>query len=134
MASLKESFAKSLTTINVKTNNFMEENKCKTYISTLEEEIKNLKYKIGENLYNNRDRVDEVKAEIDGIMNEISGKYEEIHLQEEKIRKLAEEEQQILGTGTAEGKNTEVTYCSQCGMQNSVLYKFCCKCGKPLQE
>lgn len=39
MATLKESFAKGITALNVKTNNFIEENKCKTYISTLEEEI-----------------------------------------------------------------------------------------------
>lgn len=36
MDSLKESLTKGIATINVKTNNFMEESKCKTYISTLE--------------------------------------------------------------------------------------------------
>ena len=32
MANLKDSFTKGLATINVKTSNFMEENKLKTYI------------------------------------------------------------------------------------------------------
>ena len=49
MASLKESLSKGITTINVKTNSFMEESKCKTYISTLEKEIQILKQNIGEN-------------------------------------------------------------------------------------
>ena len=50
MASLKESLSKGITTINVKTNSFMEESKCKTYISTLEKEIQILKQNIGETM------------------------------------------------------------------------------------
>ena len=38
---LKDSLTKGITAINVKTNNFMEQSKCKTYISTLESEINN---------------------------------------------------------------------------------------------
>ena len=48
MASLKESLSKGITTINVKTNSFMEESKCKTYISTLEKEIQILKQNMSE--------------------------------------------------------------------------------------
>lgn len=51
MASLKESLSKGITTINVKTSSFMEESKCKTYISTLEKEIQILKQNIGEIVY-----------------------------------------------------------------------------------
>lgn len=40
MATIKESFTKGITTLNIKTNRFIEVNKCKTYIATLEEEIK----------------------------------------------------------------------------------------------
>ena len=39
MAGFKDKFSKGLTTINVKTNNFMEQTKINTYISTLETEI-----------------------------------------------------------------------------------------------
>ena len=39
---LKDSLTKSITTINVKTNNFMEQSKYKTYISTLEDEIQKI--------------------------------------------------------------------------------------------
>lgn len=35
MASISDSLTKGITTINVKTTNFMEQSKCKTYISTL---------------------------------------------------------------------------------------------------
>lgn len=51
MASLKDTFTKGLTTLNVKTNNFMEESKCKTYITTLENEIAGLKQKLGDDIY-----------------------------------------------------------------------------------
>ena len=51
MASLKESLSKGITTINVKADSFMEESKCKTYISTREKEIQILKQNIGETVY-----------------------------------------------------------------------------------
>lgn len=140
MASFKDTFAKGITTLNVKTNNFMEENKCKTYISTLEEEIRKLKMNIGEISYENWENVDSVKETIQNLVNEIHAKYEEIKAQEEKIKSLAETEQQILGNAaanekmnTAAGQGEGVIYCSQCGAQNSSRYKFCFKCGKPLE-
>ena len=48
MADLKASISKGLTTINVKTSNFMKQNEINTYISTLENEIKDLKFQIGD--------------------------------------------------------------------------------------
>lgn len=139
MASFKDTFAKGITTLNVKTNNFMEENKCKTYISTLEEEIRKLKMSIGEITYENWGNMDSVKEQIQNTVNEINAKYQEIKAQEEKIKSLAEIEQQILGNGAvnekmaAAGPQEGVVYCSQCGAQNSSNYKFCLKCGKPLE-
>lgn len=139
MASIKDTFAKGITTLNVKTNNFMEENKCKTYISTLEEEIRKLKMSIGEIAYENWENMDSVKEEIQNTVNEINAKYQEIKAQEEKIKSLAEIEQQILGNSAvnektaAAGPQEGVVYCSQCGTQNSSSYKFCLKCGKSLE-
>lgn len=134
MATLKESFAKGITALNVKTNNFIEENKCKTYISTLEEEIKNLTYHIGEITVAKWKNLESAKPEIESLVQEIVSKREEIATQEEKIRKLEEEEKQILGSNiSGEKASVEMIYCSQCGTQNYANYKFCCKCGKPLR-
>ena len=51
MAGFKDKFSKGLTTINVKTNNFMEQTKINTYISTLETEIAELERRMGGILY-----------------------------------------------------------------------------------
>lgn len=139
---LKDSLTKGITAINVKTNNFMEQSKCKTYISTLESEINNLKFQIGEQIYAEWLKNQGVEgysenrwdATVENNLNTIMQKYNEIKLQEEKMEKLLEEEKQILGTVTSQQNYVgDVCYCSQCGTQNSVDYKFCCKCGNPLK-
>ena len=131
MATIKESFSKGLTALNVKTNNFMEENKCKTYISTLESEISDLKLRIGDTVYAKWIKGDEDRTEIEQMLQSIQEKYREIESQKEKIKQLEEQERQILGGTTASA--ADVCYCSQCGTQNSANYKFCCKCGAPLK-
>lgn len=147
MATLKETFTKSITTLNVKTNNFMEEAKSKTHISTLEDEIQKLKLQAGEVMYASWTKGEDAKEEVEKIFKVIADKFQEIKDEQERIRKLSEEEQQILGNGNQTPVQTqppiqnpvqsgsgEVTFCSQCGMKNSAHYKFCCKCGKPLSE
>lgn len=135
MASLKDSFTKGLTAINVKTNTFMEESKCKTYISTLEGEIKDLKLLAGEKSYEAWSKGESTTQGIEELFVQIKDKYQEIAAQEEKIEQLAQEEKQIFGTQNAasrEHENADVVYCSQCGAQNAGNYKFCCKCGVTL--
>lgn len=134
---LKDSLTKSITTINVKTNNFMEQSKYKTYISTLEDEIQKLKLQAGTIAYDRWKRGEDAKAELEGIFQAISGKYDEIRIQEEKIQKLYEEEQQILGTAPSGSVTPEsagnAVFCSQCGTRNAENYRFYIKCGSPLQ-
>lgn len=130
MATIKESFSKGLTALNVKTNNFMEENKCKTYISTLESEIADLKLRIGDVVYAKWVNGEDDRAETEPMLNSIKEKYQEIEGQKEKIKQLEEQEKQILGGATT---GNEVCYCSQCGAQNAANYKFCSKCGAPLK-
>ena len=133
MASLKESITKSITTLNVKTNNFMEQSKYKTYISTLEEDIKKLKFQIGALAYEKWSNGEDGKEELEPLFMQISSKYKEISIQEENIRKLYEEEQQILGTGSnasvANNAAAPGIFCSQCGAKNAENYRFCVKCG-----
>ena len=142
MAGLKETFNKGLTTINVKTNNFMKESKCKTYITTLENEIAELKKSLGEKVYANWLNKTDVSDGVETISVQIRAKYEEIEVQKAKILQLQEEEKLILGAGQRqmqtpgtqnEEPEGETIFCSQCGMKNSVNYKFCCKCGAPLK-
>ena len=136
---LKDSFTKSITTINVKTNNFMEQSKCKTYISTLEDEIQKLKLQAGTIAYEKWKNGEDIKEAAEGLFQTISQKYDEIRAQEEKIQKLYEEEQQILGK--APGANAanipnygNAVFCSQCGAKNAENYRFCISCGRPLQQ
>ena len=136
MASLKDTFAKGLTTINVKTSNFMEESKCRTYMTTLEGEIKELKLSIGEKSYEAWCKDADCTDEITALYEKIKEKNDEIELQKEKIQKLAEEEQQILGSASQTAQAQESVgnvFCSQCGTANAANFKFCAKCGAPLK-
>ena len=131
MASFRESLSKGLTTINVKTNNFMEESKCKTYISTLEKEIRDLKLNLGDIMYESWLSGQTDETTLQTIMEQIKQKYEEIEQQKKVMEQLTISEQQILGTGSNSQAGSMI-YCSQCNAQNASNYKFCCKCGKPL--
>lgn len=135
MASLKDTFTKGLTTLNVKTNNLMEESKCKTYITTLENEIAGLKQKLGDDIYTSWMNQGDLTAGVEETCKQIQNKYQEIEAQRLKIAQLQEEEKQILGAAPAQNAmpEGETIFCSQCGTKNSVNYKFCCKCGAPLK-
>ena len=133
MATLRESLSKGLTAINVKTNNFMEESKCKTYISTLEKEIKDLKLNMGDILYESWLSGESADVPLQAILGQIKAKYEEIEQQKRIMEQLTISEQQILGTGN-NAQATGVIFCAQCGTQNASNYKFCCKCGNPLGQ
>lgn len=135
MASLKDTFTKGLTTLNVKTNNFMEESKCKTYITTLENEIAGLKQKLGDDIYTSWMNQGDLTAGVEETCKQIQNKYQEIEAQRLRIAQLQEEEKQILGAAPAQNAmpEGETIFCSQCGTKNSVNYKFCCKCGAPLK-
>ena len=132
MATFKDSLTKGLTTLNVKTNNFMEQTKCKTYISTLESEIRELKMQLGNLVYENKVNGAPIETSVDEIIDQINDKYAEIKVQQERIAHILQEEQNILGTA----QNTQELppiFCSQCGSKNAGNYKFCCKCGIPLK-
>lgn len=134
MAGFKESFTKGFTTLNVKANNFVEESKCKTYISTLEGEIQRTKAMIGETVYQNWKLEKELSEGVEVLLEEIEKREQAIKEQEEKIQQLAAEEQQILGTPNEAATAQGTIYCGQCGAPNAVAYKFCCKCGVPLRN
>lgn len=133
MAGFKRSITKGITTLNVKTNNFMEESKIKTYISTMEEEIRSLKQQIGEKVYTNAISNKTIDEGIADFVEAIRVKYAEIEVQKTKMAQLVEQERMILGGSEATTAATGNTiFCAECGAQNASNYKFCVKCGKPL--
>ena len=135
MAGLKSTLEKGITTLNVKTNNFMEESKCKTYIATLEKEITNLKLSIGNTVYENWSNDADAMNGVEEQLQKIREKEQEIAAQEERIKQLAEEEKQIFGVADGQAAASgEAVFCSQCGAPNAANFKFCVKCGTPLKD
>lgn len=134
MAGLKESLNKGLTTLNVKTNNFMEGSKSKTYITTLENEIKDAKLRLGELVYVNVCKGEEPASNTEELIELIKDREQKIELERQRMIQLQEEEQQILGTTAqkAPAQSGGTVFCGQCGNANASVYKFCCKCGAPL--
>lgn len=133
MAGIKNSFSKGLTTINVKASNFMEENKLKTHISTLETEIEKLKFSVAEEVY--KEYVDGTFAieNVSEMLDTIKEKYHLIDQINAEINNLSTKEMEILGSTANQNAVQEgVQFCSQCGAPYKVGYKFCEKCGNKL--
>lgn len=96
MANIRETLEKGIATLNVKTNSFVEERKCRAYISTLKNEIKRLKIEIGTKVYEDWREGEEFFVGLDQLSRSIDEKYQEIKRQEERICKIKEEEEEAL--------------------------------------
>ena len=132
MAGFKESITKGITTINMKTSNFMEESKYKTHITSLENEINTLELNLGKTIFEKWKSGADYKEGIEDALNTIQSKYDAIDEQKRNIEKLHEEEKQILGNQSNQPSQPTGTFCTKCGAPNDPNYKFCCKCGNPL--
>lgn len=133
MAGIKEGLSKGLATLNVKTSNFMEENKLKTGITTKESEIAAIKSEIGEIVFINRESftMDMVADKIEAILERCAA----IDSLKAEIEALSKREADILGAQpvrTNDGANAKMLYCTNCGAGNGADYKFCEKCGNKL--
>lgn len=138
MADIKNIFSKGLTTLNVKTANFLEINKIKTYISTLNSEIESLKMELGKELYENWSSSGTlVTEEMEEKLCLIQEKLELIIAQEAEVEHLTEMEKQILGeteravpqAAAMEPSASPVLVCPNCGQVYDSVFKFCRKCG-----
>lgn len=140
MADIKNTFSKGLTVLNVKTANFLELNKIKTYITTLNSEIASLKAEIGEDVYGSWSSDREIMSEqLEKKLQMVKEKMAIIRQQEEEAARLTEKEKQILGEQEARGQAAEiriqappenpVLVCPKCGQAYEQPYKFCKKCG-----
>lgn len=142
MADIKNTFSKGLATLNVKTSNFLELNKIKTYIATLNSEMEALKTELGEEIYRSWTQTGTVPVDIlEEKFQMIRGKEQLIAEQETEITRISETERQILGeqesksrtprSGAAEGAEP-VLVCPGCGYAYASPVKFCRKCGTRL--
>lgn len=132
MAGLKEGFSKGLATINLKTSNFMETNKLKTHITTLETEIEKLKTSVGETLYQLWSKEEISVDECIPLLENIQKKYDTIVELKKEIESLEEKEKEILGSSSGtEHVNANQKFCTKCGNPLLDNAKFCTKCGNP---
>lgn len=134
MAGIKDSFSKGLATINVKTSNFMEENKLKTSIATQEAEIEKLKLSVGEIIYKNWGTGSFSLQAVEEELEAIKKRYDIIDELKKQIEELPRKEKQILGNNAGD-KNDEnkKMFCTQCGSEVKKGYKFCEKCGNRIE-
>ena len=157
MADLKSTFSKGLTVLNVKTANFLEVNKIKTYIATLNTEIAALKAEIGEIVYQDWTKEHVTLAHIEKQLNDIAEKEATIKKQQTELDELELKEKQILGNqnpvqtsgGAVSGAAAPGTaapgaagfyptpsdgsiICPNCGQKYEHAINFCRKCGTKL--
>lgn len=133
MAGIKNSFGKGLAAINVKTSNFMEENKLKTSIATQEAEIERLKLALGDAVYRNWERGSLTMETMENQLQAIREKYRMIVEMKKQIEDLSQNEKQILGGDTA-GSGSGKIFCDKCGAEVKAGSRFCTKCGNKIAE
>ncbi|WP_349943957.1 zinc ribbon domain-containing protein [Lacrimispora sp. BS-2] len=147
MADLKSTFSKGLTVLNVKTSNFLELNKIKTYIATLKSEIATLMSEIGEIVYQDWTQGEVAIERIQDKLMEIAEKEVIIKQQQAELDELELKEKQILG-GQNSGQNAgavspaggrlmsgdeDAVICPNCGQRYELAVNFCRKCGTKLK-
>lgn len=140
---LKQGISKQITKINMKTSTFLEENKIKTYIATLETDIHDLKMKAGETGYAMWSAGKFDVAQIESFYREIAVKQRQIQEQEQQMRELIMKNRQVLGQNSAEAAPPPVTpaaapagnavFCPKCGEACAPTVNFCKRCGNKLR-
>ncbi|MGN0170025.1 MAG: zinc ribbon domain-containing protein [Lachnospiraceae bacterium] len=134
MDSLKMSISKGISALNVKTNNYLEESKCRSSITALENDIAKIEMEIGHLIYEKWLRDQESLPEIEEFLKQIKGKQLDIEVQKKMIARLQIEERQKAGpSGVSEPITGEALYCTHCGNRNSADDLFCSNCGQPLK-
>lgn len=133
MAGLKDMLSKGVTSVNVKTSNFMEINKIKTYINTLQDEINSLEKTIGNKTYQMWSIGAFDIGTIEPELTKIKANFEEINNQEIKIKEIEAEADRILGNMDSAPDLSDKIVCPSCGRANGLDSKFCVGCGTQLK-
>ena len=124
---IKGSIDKSVATVSVKSNEFVETTKFKTQIATLEKEIEELQKTVGKGYHRKWLNQESDFEEINEICVIIKAKEAEIESCKQEIKNLQNESKKILN---AEDGNK----CPSCGAVNKENAKFCAGCGMKLIE
>ncbi|MDO5417525.1 MAG: zinc ribbon domain-containing protein [Lachnospiraceae bacterium] len=147
----KQEFSRQITKINMKTSTFMEENKIRTYITTLENDIMELKRRSGELGYQLWMDGQFDVSKLEPMYQEIAEKYCLIQEQERLIVELQEKNRQVLGTNPAPAAQgapgqgmpgaapvqgmpgaAPGNVCPKCGEVCAPNVNFCKRCGTRL--
>lgn len=129
MAGIKDAFSRGLTSFNVKTNEFVEESKINTHISSLNDEIQSLQAIVGAIVYEQWKRGNFDFNALEAILREIDDKNERIAEQKRSLNELHSQTKQILGQSPE-----ELGFCPRCGNKNNVGNIFCTVCGTRLKN
>lgn len=134
MDSFKMSLSKGISALNVKTNNFLEESKCRSNITTLENDIAKIEMEIGHQIYEKWLQGQEIIPEIEELLQQVKSKQLDIEIQKKMIARIQMEERQKTGVmDSVQSIAGEALFCTQCGNRNNADDLFCSNCGHPLK-
>lgn len=125
---LKKGFTGKVMEVNTKASTYMEVNRLKTYIGTLEKEMAGLRDVVGGKIYDAW-KQGNGEADISIVAGELSRLLElenKIAEQNSRIQEVEAQSRQI--TGTAQN----VRFCSRCGTACAAESAFCKNCGNKL--
>jgi NADH pyrophosphatase NudC (nudix superfamily) len=123
----KKTIDKSVATVSVKSNEFIEVTKLKTQNTSLEKEIDLLKKQLGAAYYNHWKTGAVDATSFEELCIDVQNKENTINGNLNKIESLQNENEQILGSQS----QGDAIICS-CGKSNSSTAKFCIGCGNKL--
>lgn len=124
---LKTGISKSVATVNVASNVYLETNKIKLMIENTQSSIEEIIRELGWTAYRSMESGNLNQDELRSYIGTVNEKKAEITRLLARIQELEAEKQMVLGSQ----KESEGT-CSQCGENNPPEAAFCRKCGRKL--
>lgn len=132
----KQGFAKKVTEINMKTSSFLELQKIKTYIGTLESEIFSLQSEIGSQVYTMWKNEGINLSEVEDLLTQIDSRKQLLQEQNRLTEEIKERDNAVLGTRVGTAAQTvsgQGCVCPNCGEVYAVSINFCKKCGTKMK-
>lgn len=134
MEHIKEFFPGKLTAINMTLVSFIEFQKIRTYIVTLNQEIMELEREVGKKIYEHWSETGCIgggeESPVWEHLRRIEQKQEAVKEQQEMEAALNRKMKEILGDKIIQKE--DVIYCPHCGKFAKKTVNFCAKCGTKL--